>query len=142
MFHASDFSGCGSPGNFSGLVGKHREQASVARVKVQMILIGLPKIGLLENERHSQETLPEIHCDLLGRTNNGDVMNPLNLYSLHTRLLEIGIFNRAQVEYATFPGREQPTSEGRVRPSMGGTAAGPHVEASHPPVRLTATRRQ
>jgi hypothetical protein len=79
VFHASDLSRGRSPGIFSGLVGKHREQTSIAWIKIEVVFVGFTEIGLLKNERHSQQSLPEFHGTLLGRTNNGNVMKPLNL---------------------------------------------------------------
>jgi hypothetical protein len=54
MLHASDLSGRRATGILSALVGEHREQATIARVEVEMVLVGLSEIGLLEDERHSQ----------------------------------------------------------------------------------------
>src|ERR1019366_8468432 len=87
MLHAADLSRGRSPGIRAGFVGKHREQPAVARVEIEMVLIGLAEIRLLQNEGHSQQALPEVHRTLPGRTDNGDVMNPLHLQSLHTCLL-------------------------------------------------------
>src|SRR6516165_5300780 len=66
MLHATNFPRRMPPGVLPGLVGEHGEQAAIARVKVQVILSRLAKVGLFEEERHAQHTLPEIHCALPG----------------------------------------------------------------------------
>ena len=43
------------------LVGKHGQQAAVARVEVEVTLISLSQVGLLEDERHPEHALPEIN---------------------------------------------------------------------------------
>jgi len=48
-----------------------------------VILIRLAKVGLLEEERHAQQALPEIHRALLGGSNDCDVVNALHLRLLH-----------------------------------------------------------
>ena len=52
-----------------------------------MILIGLAEVGLLEEERHAQHALPEIHRALLGGSDDCDVVNALHLCLLHRTLL-------------------------------------------------------
>ena len=54
-----------------------------------MVLVRLPEVGLLEDERHAQGTLPEIHGALLRRSHDGDVMDALHLQLLHGALLMV-----------------------------------------------------
>jgi hypothetical protein len=50
-----------------------------------VVLVGLAEIGLLEDERHAQRALPEIDGALLGRADEGDVVNALDLDLFHGR---------------------------------------------------------
>ena len=64
------------------LVGKDRDQAAIARIEIEMALLGRIQIGLLKNERHAEHTFPEIDRGLSVRSDERDVME----------LLEIEIF--------------------------------------------------
>src|SRR5215211_793527 len=57
------------------LAGEHRQQPAVARIEIEMILVGLAQVGLLEHERHPQRPLPEIDGALLGGPDKGDVVD-------------------------------------------------------------------
>src|SRR5215813_2346006 len=83
MLHATNFPWRMPPGVLPGLVGEHGEQAAIARVKVQVILIRLAKVGLFEEERHAQHALPEIYRALPGGSYNCDVVNALHLCRFH-----------------------------------------------------------
>jgi hypothetical protein len=61
-----------------------------------VVLIRLAKVGLLEDERHAQRTLPEIDGALFRRSDEGDVMNALHLQLLHRALLRIDEFRRGR----------------------------------------------
>jgi hypothetical protein len=71
------------PGILARFVGEHRQQPAVARIEVQVILVGLAEIGLFEDEGHAERPLPEIDRTLLGRSDQRDVMNALHLHLLH-----------------------------------------------------------
>jgi catechol 2,3-dioxygenase-like lactoylglutathione lyase family enzyme len=51
-----------------------------------VVLVGLAQIGLLEDERHAERTLPEVDGALSGRTDERDVVNALDLDLLHEAL--------------------------------------------------------
>ena len=70
-------------------------QATIARIEIQMVLVRLPEVGLLEDERHAQRTLPEVNSALLRRSDDGDVVNALHLQLLHGALLMVGGFPSA-----------------------------------------------
>jgi hypothetical protein len=86
VLHAADLSRRVASCILARFVGEDRDQPAVAGIEVQVILVGLPEVGLLEHERHAQRALPEVDRALLGRSNEGDVVNALHLY-LHGRLL-------------------------------------------------------
>src|SRR5215217_6511154 len=52
-----------------------------------MVLVGLAQIGLLEDERHTQRSLPEIDGALLRRSDDRNVMETLDLNLPHGVLL-------------------------------------------------------
>src|SRR5687768_7710830 len=52
MLHAPHLSRRRATRIRSGFVREHREEASIARVEIEMVLVGLTEIGLLENKRH------------------------------------------------------------------------------------------
>ena len=79
MLDATDLTRCVSSGVHAFFVGEYGEQAAIAGIELQVILIRLAKVRLLEDERHAQRTLPEIHGALLRRSDDGDVMNALYL---------------------------------------------------------------
>ena len=66
-------------GIVAGFVGEYREQSAIARIEVDMVLIRLAKVGLFEDERHPQRTLPEINRALFRGPDERDVMNTLHL---------------------------------------------------------------
>ena len=87
MLHATNLPWSLPSGVLPGFVGEHGEQASIAGVKVQVILIGLAEVGLLEEERHTEHALPEIHRALLSGSDDCDMVNALNLCLFHALLL-------------------------------------------------------
>src|SRR5262249_12094659 len=65
------------------LIGEHRDQAPVARIKVEVALGRVIEVGLLEHKRHPQHPLPKIDRRLPIGTDDRDVMNPLALKLAH-----------------------------------------------------------
>ena len=70
----------------SFFVGKHRDQASITRIKIHMAFIWIIQIGLVKNERHAQNPLPKINRCLAVSTNDGDMMHALRLNFSHCLL--------------------------------------------------------
>jgi hypothetical protein len=68
---------------FALLVREPGDQASITRIEVEMALVGPAEVGLLEQELHAQQALPEIDCTLARRADERDVMNPLHLDASH-----------------------------------------------------------
>src|SRR5205814_9345474 len=58
---------------------EHGEQAPVAGIEVEVVLVRLPEIGLLEHERHAEHALPEVDGALPGRADDRGVMDTLDL---------------------------------------------------------------
>ena len=86
MLHASHFARRRPARIGPGFVGEDRQQPSIARVKVQVVLVRLSQVGLLENERHPERPFPEINRALPRRPDDGDVMQALHLNRLlHAR---------------------------------------------------------
>ena len=79
VFDAADFTRCVAPCIGRRFVREHRDQATVARIEVQVILVGLAEIRLFHDERHAEHPLPEVDRALARRTDEGDVMDALNL---------------------------------------------------------------
>jgi hypothetical protein len=48
------------------LVGEDGQQPPVARIEVQVILVGLAEVRLLEDEGHAEHALPEVDGALPG----------------------------------------------------------------------------
>ena len=67
------------PGVRARLAGEDRQQTAVARIEIEMVLVGLAKVGLLEHEGHAQRALPEVDGALLRGSDEGDVMDSLDL---------------------------------------------------------------
>jgi hypothetical protein len=65
------------------LVGEDGDQAAVAGVEVKMPLGRVVEIGLLENEGHAQQPLPEVDRDLPTGPGQGNVMQALALDLSH-----------------------------------------------------------
>ena len=86
VLDAADLARRVTPGVLARLVGEDGQQAAVAGIEVQMVLVGLAEIRLLEDERHPERALPEVDGALLGRADEGDVMNALHLHLLHDGL--------------------------------------------------------
>src|SRR6185312_8304243 len=82
VLHAPDLARRGTPRVDSRLVGEDGQQAAIARIEVQVILVRLAQIRLLEDEGHPQRAFPEINRALPGRSDNGDVMQALDLNHL------------------------------------------------------------
>jgi hypothetical protein len=87
VFEAPDLARRVPSGVLARFVREHRQQPAVAGIEVQVVLVGLPQVGLLEDERHPQRALPEIDRALLRRSDDGDVVEPLDLNLLHDALL-------------------------------------------------------
>src|SRR5690242_17465068 len=96
MLHTTNVPRSVPSGVFSGFICEHSEQASVAGVEVEVILIRLAQVGLLEEERHAQHALPEINRTLLRGSNDGDVVDALYLSLLHG-LLRFGFVLRSSM---------------------------------------------
>jgi hypothetical protein len=88
MLHAPNLAWSISSRVLPRLISEHGKEASITRVKVQVILIGLSEVGLFENERHAEHALPEIQGALLGGSYDRDVVNTLHLGLSHDELLE------------------------------------------------------
>src|SRR5215207_10841421 len=65
------------------LVREDRDQASVARIEVQMALRWPVEIGLLEDERHPEHPLPEVDRRLAVCADDRDVVHALALKLAH-----------------------------------------------------------
>jgi hypothetical protein len=81
-----DVAGVLGPGRRIGrapLVGEDRDQPAVARVEVEVALLRAVQVGLLEDERHPQHTLPEIDRGLPIGAGEGDVVDALGLQLAH-----------------------------------------------------------
>ncbi len=65
------------------LVGEHRDQASVARIEVEVALGRVVEIGLLEHERHPEHALPEVDRRLAVGADERDVVDALALKLPH-----------------------------------------------------------
>src|SRR5215831_18271617 len=76
------------------LVREDRDQASVARVEVEMALVRPAQVRLLEKESHSEEPLPEIDGALAGGSHQRDVMDALHLNARHEHDLRVGMAAR------------------------------------------------
>ena len=61
------------------LVGEDRDQPPVARVEVQMALRRVVEVGLLEDERHPEQALPEVDRRLPAGADERDVVDALAL---------------------------------------------------------------
>src|SRR5262249_3988320 len=103
------------------LVGEHGQQPSVAWIEVEMVLVGLAQIRLLEDERHAQRALPEIDRALPCRSDEGDVVEALNLNLLHAPVL-------LRPFYAT-PGRSR---DGREAGNAAARSSWPRRGAERP----------
>ena len=65
------------------LVREHRDQATVARIEVQMALLRVVEVRLLEHERHPEQPLPEVDRRLPVGADERDVVHALALELLH-----------------------------------------------------------
>jgi hypothetical protein len=65
------------------VVGEDRDQASVARVEVEVALRRPVEVGLLEHERHAEQALPEVDRGLPVRAHDRDVVDALRLDLAH-----------------------------------------------------------
>src|SRR6185295_10672048 len=83
MMDAAGRGGYGGLILLPALAGEHGYQAPVARIEIEVVLVGSIEIGLLEDERHAQHVLPEIHRGLTIGADQRDVMDALSLKLLH-----------------------------------------------------------
>src|SRR6476646_533290 len=65
------------------LVGEDRDQPPVARVEVEVALLGTVQVWLLEDERHPEHPLPEVDRRLAVGAGEGYVVDPLRLELAH-----------------------------------------------------------
>jgi K+-transporting ATPase ATPase C chain len=86
VLDAADLARRVANGVLTRFVREHRQQPPVARIEIEVVLVGLAEVRLLEDERHSEQSLPERDRALLRRSNDRDVMQPLHLDRLHDRL--------------------------------------------------------
>ena len=70
-------------GALAVLVGEDRDQAAVARVEVEVALGLVVEVGLLEDERHAEDALPEVDRGLPVGPDQSDVVNALRLKLSH-----------------------------------------------------------
>jgi hypothetical protein len=61
------------------LVGEDGDQPPVARIEIEMPLVGVVEIGLIEDEGHAEHALPEVDGGLAIRPDDGDVVHALRL---------------------------------------------------------------
>jgi hypothetical protein len=87
VLHTADLAWGRATGVLPRFVREHRQQAPVAGIEVEVVLVGPSQIGLLEDEGHPKDSLPEVHRALLRRTHDRDVMHTLDLDLLHARTL-------------------------------------------------------
>jgi len=64
---------------FALFVREDRDQASVARIEVDVTFVRIVEVGLVEDERHAQYAFPEIDRCLPVGANNRYVMDTLRL---------------------------------------------------------------
>ena len=72
------------------LIGENGYQASIAGVKIEVILGGNIKVWLLKNKRHSHYAFPEINAGLTVCAYHGDMVYALCLNFLHDFSYVIG----------------------------------------------------
>jgi hypothetical protein len=65
------------------LVREDRDQATVARVEVEVALRLVVEVGLLEDERHAERALPEVDRGLPAGSDDRDVVDALALEFSH-----------------------------------------------------------
>ena len=87
VLDATDLARRVTPRVLARLVGEDGQQPAVAWIEIEVVLVGLAEVGLLEDERHSERSLPEIDGALPRRTDEGDVVHALDLNPLHGWLL-------------------------------------------------------
>ena len=65
------------------LLGEDRDQAAVARIEVQVRLVGVVEVGLLEDEGHPEDALPEVDRRLPVGADDRHVVDALALELAH-----------------------------------------------------------
>src|SRR5215208_2739560 len=83
MVDAAGGSGDGGWILLPDLTGEHGYEASIARIEIQVVLVGGIEIGLFEDERHAEHVLPEVDRSLTIGADQRDVMDALSLKLLH-----------------------------------------------------------
>jgi hypothetical protein len=73
----------------AGLVREYGDQPAIAGIEVEVTFVPSIEIGLLENEGHTEETLPEINRCLAVGPGQCYVMDTLTLQLLHESLMEV-----------------------------------------------------
>jgi len=87
VLDAAGIAGGFAAGIGAGLIGEDGEEAAVAGVEVEVVLVGLAEVGLLEDEGHAEDALPEIDGALFGGSDKGDVVEALDGDSGHEVML-------------------------------------------------------
>jgi hypothetical protein len=71
------------------LVGEDGDQPPVARIEIEMALVGVVEIGLIEDEGHAEHALPEVDRGLAIGAVERDVMHALHLDLRRGRRLRV-----------------------------------------------------
>ncbi len=67
----------------AALVGENRDQAAVARIEIEVAFRRVVEIGLLEDERHAEQAVPEVDRRLPVGADERDVVDTLGLKLPH-----------------------------------------------------------
>ena len=73
------------------LLGEDRDQPAVARIEVEVALVGVVEVRLLEDEGHPEQALPEVDRRLPVGPDEGDVVDALGLELAHAGSLSPGM---------------------------------------------------
>jgi hypothetical protein len=66
-----------------GFVREDRDEPAVARIEIEVGLLGSVEVGLLEHQRHAEHAFPEVDRCLPVGTDQRDVMDALRLQLGH-----------------------------------------------------------
>ena len=99
---------------------KHRKQSPVTGIEIQMVLLGATEVRLFEDERHAEDTLPEIDGRLSRGADKRDVVDSLHLNALHVELSRVRCIMRKPALSTKLQARLQ-----RRQPCRGARSARP-----------------